>query len=270
MDLDPGLKTAPQKPWERDREGFTDALVKVCERSDLPNNPIQALWGEIFPLWRACHARLDQEYKRPGPRRYEPDGLRREAVRNILREWARRYGLIFPISDDSSPDAGGVAAEWLVDWADDWLTSVQQRNVVVVRPQDMAGQPGTKTLIRIGPAGSLPSSMLSRRFIIPMDKPDRQPGESWKKFRARVSQAAREQVDQLKRESKLRTPKPPQRRKAGTYQSNHYEFLALRICGLKWTEIRAHYREYKSDSSIIKGAQKIAGVVGLHCPTKSQ
>jgi hypothetical protein len=67
-------------------------------------------------------------------------------------------------------------------------------------------------------------------------------------------------------------PTPVSRRfKAGKYEYRHVDFLALRICGMQWDEIRRRYKRggyERTEKAVMAGAKDVALKIGIPWPIR--
>lgn len=78
---------------------------------------------------------------------------------------------------------------------------------------------------------------------------------------------------ELKMRAKARATPTQTRRKSGTYQNLHYDFLVLRFCGKTWPEISSLYSNHRylsGEAAVKMGAKTVAKRLGFLWPIRRQ
>lgn len=170
----------------------------------------------------------------------DSDGSR-GAARAVLADWAKKCALI---------SADGTQLEWIIDWGEDYLIRVFMGEKRIILSRNLSTAITTPPPPPPGFAGSLSLPIPKRGQL----------GDWTRDLELKVKQA--------KKLAKSYSAKPV-KRKSGTYQFLHYEFLVLRICGMTWPQISELYSEssYQTGPETAKmGARSCAGRLGIRWP----
>ncbi len=244
---------------------FISALERVCIERDeelrLPRNPIKDLLGAAYTEWltvrEAARAKLGR-YGRPD------HTVAKAAGRTVIESWAARNGL-------SDASAATKVPDWITAWAEAQLFSKFRTSRGV---GDAPRQPDAERHPAATQAYEASEGEANIPAPEPMERPaftqpERKPGEKLRAYRSRSVK----EYKAWRRAFTARhaTTRPLTRRSLRGIQRQplYYEFLALRICRLKWAEIHARYPgAYADDNGIIMGARKVAEQIGLVCPSE--
>jgi len=237
----------------REQKEFIAVLGNLCRRSiNLPSNPLGVLDREIYQAWVQAQEKFEQRqpeylvHQGRRIRRYGTDGDALRAARPVIEQWATTFFL---------------GASWIID-------NVERR----FRQRLEQSR---------GPLfGEWPKATIRRWESPPPPPPDcmgiitiplRQKGVTRSAHKKACYRLVDECIAKHRLSSRAKLSPASRKFKIGKYEYRHVDFLALRICGMQWDEIRRRYRPggYKGTAkAVMAGAKDVALKIGLPWPIR--
>jgi hypothetical protein len=212
---------------EASRRYFIQSVYKL---DDYAGSPLKRLRDEFLLLW------YEAKYPKPVlsaseiPRYINAEEWkeREQAANRVLEEWAVSCALV-----SRNGEGKEVPADWLVDFArvfcEESARSTPNEGVLPRFARTEATMPPP------GQGGAV--------LVIPMDHPDRLPGETWREFERRAKKAVAADVKRRRRVlERLSAFKPIRTRETKAAPLDHFEwFILYQCCRWKLTEIKSKY-----------------------------
>jgi hypothetical protein len=224
-----------------DCAALKEALWRVCLERDTeikpPSNPIRSLLGKVFSEIQResviVKAEIANEYGYEGHHLYYggysilQDRLQ-AVIARTLECWALEYKFFKIQRAPDSLLSDFILSKWLIDECSKTFKEMTARGND--RTSDSTEHFDDADIIEAETSDFGPPPFPR---ILPA-------GMTWPQYRKREHQRLDAEIERAILASKQKPPKVPPRTKAGKkYQALHYDWLALRFCGLKWTEIQA-------------------------------